>query len=69
MVLGTCLVLAGCGGETTPAKTGVESKPAAKAAPTAKRTAKRRGETLAEGGDKTAQERRAERLKAKKTEQ
>jgi hypothetical protein len=72
LALGVSLAMAGCGGQTTPPKSEAESKVAANPAPPpakAKVSPRgRRGAMLAEGGEMTAQERRAARLKAKKAE-
>ncbi len=61
-VLSVGLVVAGCGGEKTPLKS--ESAPKTEATSTAPST-KSKLKGMAEGGDKTARERRAERHKTK----
>jgi len=61
VLLGVSLAVAGCGGATTSPKSTFEPKAEASSTPPSK--SKTRG--LAEGGDKTARERRAERQKTK----
>ncbi len=68
VMLGVSLAVAGCGGETTPSTSKSDastskSEPKAAANPSPPSKTKLRG--VAEGGDKTARERRAERAKAK----
>jgi hypothetical protein len=62
--LGLSLGLVGCGGETTPPKTDAAPSTPAPSAPVVK--TKGKGGSLAEGGELTAQERRAQKLKEKK---
>jgi hypothetical protein len=65
-VIGVSLVVAGCGGSPPPvpdsAPTSSSAAPAIKVAPKGKRN------TVAEGGEISAQDRRAARLKAKQAE-
>jgi hypothetical protein len=70
LALGLSLVVTGCGGRTIPSQSEAERKVAHKAAPPSTKASPRgkRGQMLAEGGDLTAQERRAARLKARKGE-
>jgi hypothetical protein len=64
---GLSIGLAGCGGETTTPKTdAAPSTPAASAPSTPAVKTKGKGGALAEGGEVTAQERRAAKLKEKK---
>jgi hypothetical protein len=69
LILGANLVVAGCGGETPATKPEAQPQATANPAPPPAKTVKRsgKGQVLAEGGDQTAQERRAARLKSKKS--
>jgi hypothetical protein len=70
VALGLSLVVTGCGGRTVPSQSEAQSQVANKAAPPSPKASPggKRGQRLAEGGDQTALERRAARLKARKEE-